>query len=73
VLITRMQQGPQDGDAARVVRSAGWTGMVLYGGPTPTVMQRLAPAEVRAEGEADKEMAAPTDEMSGFLKIIPGL
>ncbi len=73
VLITRMQQGPQDGDAPRVVRSAGWTGMVLYGDPTPTVMQRLAPAEVRVEGEADKEMAAPTDEMSGFMKIIPGL
>ena len=47
--------------------------MVLYGDPTPTVMQRLAPAEVRAEGDADKEMAAPTDEMSGFIKIIPGL
>jgi hypothetical protein len=73
VLITRRQQGPQDGDAARIVRSAGWTGMVLYGDPTPTVMQRLAPAEVRADDDADNAMAAPTDEMSGFIKIIPGL
>ena len=70
VLITRMQQGPQDGDDARKVRSAGWTGMVLYGDPTPTVMQRLAPAEVRPDGDADKEMSAPTDEMSGAIKII---
>jgi CHAT domain-containing protein len=73
VLITRMQQGPQEGDAARIVRSAGWTGMVLYGDPTPTVMQRLAPAEVRSDGEADKQRPAPTDEMSGFIRIIPGL
>jgi hypothetical protein len=27
------------------VVSAGWTGMVLYGDPTPTVLQRLSPSE----------------------------
>ena len=26
-------------------RSAGWTGMVLYGDPTPNVLQRLSPSE----------------------------
>jgi hypothetical protein len=28
--------------------SAGWTGMVLYGDPTPTVLQRLSPSETRS-------------------------
>ena len=29
--------------------SAGWTGVVLYGDPTPTVLQRLSPSDVDAE------------------------
>jgi hypothetical protein len=31
--------------------SAGWTGVVLYGDPTPTVLQRLSPAEPDAASE----------------------
>jgi hypothetical protein len=31
--------------------SAGWTGVVLYGDPTPTVLQRLSPAEPDAPSE----------------------
>jgi hypothetical protein len=26
-------------------KSAGWTGLVLYGDPTPTVLQRLTPSD----------------------------
>jgi hypothetical protein len=38
-------------------QSAGWTGLVLYGDPTPTVMQRLSPSDpetgsVEATGDA---------------------
>jgi CHAT domain-containing protein/cysteine peptidase C11 family protein len=29
----------------KIEKSAGWTGMVLYGDPTPTVLQRLSPSE----------------------------
>jgi CHAT domain-containing protein len=36
----------------RAPRSAGWTGMVLYGDPTPTVMQRLSPSEAGAGADA---------------------
>jgi hypothetical protein len=32
-------------------RSAGWTGMVLYGDPTPTVLQRLSPSDPEVAGE----------------------
>ena len=28
------------------VRSTGWAGMVLYGDPTPTILQRLSPPDV---------------------------
>jgi CHAT domain-containing protein len=43
VLVTALQQGAED--PARIPKSAGWTGMVLYGDPTPTVMQRLSPSD----------------------------
>ncbi|HET9702610.1 MAG TPA: CHAT domain-containing protein [Vicinamibacterales bacterium] len=72
-LMTRVHKGPQEGDEARVARSAGWTGMVLYGDPTPTVMQRLSPAETRPDDDANQAADAPTNELSGTFKIIPGL
>jgi CHAT domain-containing protein len=72
-LMTRVYRGAQDGDEASVARSAGWTGMVLYGDPTPTVMQRLSPAETRPDGDADELPETPTSELSGTFKIIPGL
>jgi hypothetical protein len=31
-------------------RSAGWAGMVLYGDPTPTVLQRLSPSDASDSG-----------------------
>ena len=31
-------------------RSAGWAGMVLYGDPTPTVLQRLSPSDTSDSG-----------------------
>jgi hypothetical protein len=61
-LITRLQQGPQGNQEERMPRSAGWTGMVLYGDPTPTVMQRLSPADTRAEGELDEATATGSGE-----------
>ena len=33
-------------------RSAGWAGMVLYGDPTPTVLQRLSPSDTGASGRS---------------------
>jgi CHAT domain-containing protein len=33
-------------------RSAGWAGMVLYGDPTPTVLQRLSPSDTSDSGRA---------------------
>jgi hypothetical protein len=72
-LMTRVYRGPQERDEPRVARSAGWTGMVLYGDPTPTVMQRLSPAETRPDDDANQAADAPTNELSGTFKIIPGL
>ena len=72
-VMTRVYHGPRDGDEGRVPVSAGWTGMVLYGDPTPTVMQRLSPAETRADGETEEVAEGPTSELSGAFKIIPGL
>jgi CHAT domain-containing protein len=59
-LITRMQQGSPRDEDARMPRSAGWTGMVLYGDPTPTVMQRLSPSDTGAAdlGSEESEEAA---------------
>ncbi len=31
-----------------LVQSAGWTGIALYGDPTPTILQRLSPSETGA-------------------------
>jgi len=33
------------------IRSAGWTGMILYGDPTPTVLQRLSPSASASKSE----------------------
>jgi CHAT domain/Clostripain family len=33
-----------------IPRSAGWAGMVLYGDPTPTVLQRLSPSDTSDSG-----------------------
>jgi hypothetical protein len=38
-------QNADAGTDQRIPRSAGWTGMVLYGDPTPTVLQRLSPSD----------------------------
>ena len=44
-LVTRSSRGfGTDGEPA-TPRSAGWAGMVLYGDPTPTVLQRLSPSD----------------------------
>jgi CHAT domain-containing protein len=32
-------------------QSAGWTGLVLYGDPTPTVLQRLSPSDPQSESQ----------------------
>ncbi len=48
------------GRATRPPRSAGWTGMVLYGDPTPTVMQRLSPSDTGA-GEAPAPRTPPAE------------
>jgi hypothetical protein len=40
------------------VRSAGWAGMILYGDPTPTVLQRLSPSDTVGERTATAGAAA---------------
>jgi hypothetical protein len=50
-LVTRSAQG--FGSEQEVApRSVGWAGMVLYGDPTPTVLQRLSPSDTGASGRA---------------------
>jgi CHAT domain-containing protein len=57
-LITREQLRDEDNEDARTPKSAGWTGMVLYGDPTPTVMQRLSPSDTSPAGVAYEEREA---------------
>jgi hypothetical protein len=44
--LTTLQEGADPEGATRVPQSAGWAGTVLYGDPTPTVLQRLSPSDV---------------------------
>jgi len=42
------------------VRSAGWAGIVLYGDPTPTILQRLSPSDaIGARGNESSETERP--------------
>ena len=42
------------------VRSAGWAGIVLYGDPTPTILQRLSPSDaIGARGNQTAETERP--------------
>jgi hypothetical protein len=41
------------GDDHDLPVSAGWTGMVLYGDPTPTVLQRLSPSDTSPAGHLE--------------------
>jgi len=45
------------------VRSAGWAGIVLYGDPTPTILQRLSPSD--SIGAAQPSGAAEGHGLSG--------
>jgi CHAT domain-containing protein len=47
-LVTRSMGG--HGQETSTPRSAGWAGMVLYGDPTPTVLQRLSPSDTSDSG-----------------------
>jgi len=51
-LVTSADASPHHDLEREVPRSAGWTGMVLYGDPTPTVLQRISPSDA---GEAAEE------------------
>jgi CHAT domain-containing protein len=72
-LITREQQRPDDEDP-RTPKSAGWTGMVLYGDPTPTVMQRLSPSDTSPAGvafeERDAKRTRSGESAEGFEKAV---
>jgi hypothetical protein len=50
-LITAAESIDAD-ERERPPRSAGWTGMVLYGDPTPNVLQRLSPSDTGLDGTA---------------------
>lgn len=49
-MVTRSMQGTVTGLEPSPPRSAGWAGMVLYGDPTPTVLQRLSPSDTSDSG-----------------------
>ncbi|HEY5616858.1 MAG TPA: CHAT domain-containing protein [Vicinamibacterales bacterium] len=53
--------------------SAGWTGMVLYGDPTPTVLQRLSPSEPEAASAGHEEPDARGSRVPDPGSRIPGL
>jgi hypothetical protein len=44
-LVTRPTRAVASSHEPVLPRSAGWAGMVLYGDPTPTVLQRLSPSD----------------------------
>ena len=46
-LVTRSPQRIGSGQDPAAVRSTGWAGMVLYGDPTPTILQRLSPPDAK--------------------------
>jgi CHAT domain-containing protein len=46
-LVTRPPQQIGSGRDPSTVRSTGWAGMVLYGDPTPTILQRLSPPDAK--------------------------
>jgi CHAT domain-containing protein len=49
-LVTRSTRTFVPSHEAVTPRSAGWAGMVLYGDPTPTVLQRLSPSDTSDSG-----------------------
>jgi CHAT domain-containing protein len=49
-LVVRSNQGVGGDPDHSTPRSAGWAGMVLYGDPTPTVLQRLSPSDTSDSG-----------------------
>ena len=49
-LVTRSARGFVSSQQPVAPRSAGWAGMVLYGDPTPTVLQRLSPSDTSDSG-----------------------
>jgi CHAT domain-containing protein len=49
-LVVRLTSGTVPGPETVTPRSAGWAGMVLYGDPTPTVLQRLSPSDTSDSG-----------------------
>ncbi|MEO5741892.1 MAG: CHAT domain-containing protein [Vicinamibacterales bacterium] len=55
-LVVRSNQGGGVAAEPSTPRSAGWAGMVLYGDPTPTVLQRLSPSDTSDSG---RRKAAP--------------
>jgi CHAT domain-containing protein len=46
-LVTRPPQRIGSGQDPSAVHSTGWAGMVLYGDPTPTILQRLSPPDAK--------------------------
>ncbi len=49
-LVVRSNHGAGPDADPPTPRSAGWAGMVLYGDPTPTVLQRLSPSDTSDSG-----------------------
>jgi hypothetical protein len=49
-LVTRSTRGFVSSREPVTPRTAGWAGMVLYGDPTPTVLQRLSPSDTSDSG-----------------------
>jgi hypothetical protein len=64
-LVTRSASGIGSGQEPVTPRSVGWAGMVLYGDPTPTVLQRLSPSDTSATGRPKQTPARNRRRASG--------
>ena len=51
-LVTLHESGSEGDPELEVPKSSGWTGMALYGDPTPTILQRLSPSDAGDAAEA---------------------
>jgi CHAT domain-containing protein len=68
-LITRAARGGDRSDRLSVPpRSAGWAGMVLYGDPTPTVLQRLSPSD--AGGMSRSPATSSRERLRGARAVV---
>jgi CHAT domain-containing protein len=64
-LVVRSSHSADSDEERTTPRSAGWAGIVLYGDPTPTVLQRLSPSDTSDSGRRkDASLPRPSTHSS---------